>query len=823
MNLFYRLRNTFALSFILGLFSLSLYAQEGSIHGLVIDQKSGAGVSEVYVALKGTDFEVMTNDKGGYVIKNIPYGKYIIGFLKDNKEFYSEAIELQSKSIEKEVHIDISSKLLKEIVVSSYRKNRNKLEDICRLPIAPYKDLQSVHELNNNLIRTIGAIDVASVAENVSGVYTFATYGGIRESFSIRGLRGVPLLKNGILISKDIGGRGFATDMIGVENIQVVKGADAINMGEATSYGNAGGLINIVTKTPNFTNAGYVGMRLGTNNQYRPYFDIETTLGNNQNAAFRIDGAFESTRTYQNLKGIGKQSFYINPSLAFRPDEQTEIVLEVDHYNTTNSFDPGTVNQSLDGSTNELFKLPRNRYFGFTTDKVNQKMTTSSGRIKRYIFNDFYIRGAVFYANYNTGGPSTKLTPLVSSLENGINVNKNTLFLRSLQRHKEHSDQNFVAQLDFVGDHLKTGKLTHTFQAGIDFRSYQTTERKFNSFAIDTIDIHHQVSNQLPEKMEDFTLKSETPSTTRSFGFSAQEYLDIADRVKFKLGLRVGFYNSETPTSPLIVSSNYFNPFLGAMVRVWQEVNIFANYTHTTDPSTAQFLDINGLPLGNETFKQIETGIRSSWFNHQLRADLVYYRINNDGMNVQQTVVDENGVSQTLGHYFKGGHIRYEGVELDISGRLTQNLNVNAGFSKMKALYLKSDKFVVGSSPKNVPDWTINAQANYLFTSGTLKGLSIGSGYYYVGKRADNDWIQLGVEYHGLTPGLRPWDLNAYSQWKAYVGYDFGFSNNPTLKPFDVRVIGNNLTNNIGYTAYRDNNINLINPINAAIEIRYKL
>lgn len=662
------------------------------------------------------------------------------------------------------------------------------------------------------------------VTQNVSGVYTFATYGGIRESMSIRGLRGIPTLKNGILISKDIGGRGFATDMQGVESVQVIKGADAVNMGASTSYGNAGGLINLVTKTPHFINRGKVSTRVGTFNQVRPTFDIETTLERNKNAAIRLNGAYESTQTYQKISDIGGESFYINPSLAFRPDDKTDIILELDHYSNTRNFDPGTVNQSIDKSENLLFSLPRDKFLGFTTDKTVQKLTTAGARIKRYLSPDYYIRGAIMYSNYDTSGPSTKLNPLDSDPEQSINIDRNTIFSRTLERHKEHSDQNYVAQVDFVGDHIKTGVLTHTFQAGIDYRSYQVTQRKFNSIATDTIDITKPVENHISSltDLPDFELKENIVSKSNSFGFSAQEFLEIQDWAKIKAGLRIGTITSYTPNSNQVTHSSFVNPFIGLMLNVYKDINIFGNYTNTTDPSTAEFPDENGNPLGNETFNQFEVGVRSSWFDKRFRADVVYYRIDNDEMNVQQTQEDENGISQTLGYYFKGGHVRYQGLEVDLIGQLTHNLSLQAGFAKMEGKYISSNEFEIGSSPKNIPDYTAHAHINYSFDQTAIKGASIGIGYYYIGKRPYNDWIQGNIEYHGITPGLKPWILKSYSQINAQLSYDLKYLNNPTWRNFDIRLIVNNIGNQIGYTAYRDKNINRIDPINAALIVGYK-
>lgn len=486
------------LTLFLCFFGFFSYAQEGNLRGTVINKETGAPIKNVSIVLEQTHFRAKTGLNGEFLIENIPYGDYKINFVYNGKSQNSQSLTIEKSEERLEASLDIASEFLDEVFISATASKNRKLSDVTRLPTLPWEDMQSIYVKDDKFIKEIGATTVGEVTQNVSGVYTYATYGGIRESMSIRGLRGIPTLKNGILISRDIGGRGFATDMEGIESVQVIKGADAVNMGASTSYGNAGGLINVVTKTPHFIDRGKLEMRMGSFNQLRPTFDVETTIGDEEKVAFRIDGAYETTQTYQKISNVNAESFYVNPSVAFRPDNRTEIVLEMDHYQSNRTFDPGTINLDVHNEENNLFDLPKNQFLGFESDKIVQKMTTASARLKRFLSDDYYIRGAATFSNYDTSGPSTKLIALDSDRDKNVNVNERTIFQRTLERHKEHHDNNYAIQVDFVGDHVKTGALTHTFQAGIDFRSFEVTQRKYESLAIDTIDITQSVSHNLP-------------------------------------------------------------------------------------------------------------------------------------------------------------------------------------------------------------------------------------------------------------------------------------------------------------------------------------
>ena len=133
-------------------------------------------------------------------------------------------------------------------------KKQRGLEMITRFPGNPQDQVQSISTISEKLIEEQGALTITDAARNVPGVTLFGNYGGYKESMSIRGYRGTPVLKNGVRMDSDFRTAGAITDMQGVESIQVIKGAASITQGVATGLGSAGGVINIVTKTPRFNN-----------------------------------------------------------------------------------------------------------------------------------------------------------------------------------------------------------------------------------------------------------------------------------------------------------------------------------------------------------------------------------------------------------------------------------------------------------------------------------------------------------------------------------------------------------------------------------------
>lgn len=812
-----------AIALLLISFTNIAIGQVGAVYGKVTSGKP-LPIAGVNVVISELTLETHTDENGNFILSDIPYGQYKFEFIGD-KFIPEEVILIVNKEITVfNKTLSFPVKVLQEMEVFGTKESQpDKLDAITRLPLLPTEQIQSISIISEKLIEQQGNLTISEATRNVAGVYTYATYGGVRESMSSRGFRGIPVLKNGVRIHTDFRGSGFSTDFSGVESIQVLKGANSITMGAATDLGSPGGIINIVTKSPKFKNRGNVTMRVGSFNQFRPTFDIENVLGKEGKVSFRVNGAYENIRTFQNIEGIGQEKFYINPSLAWRPDNKTEIILELDYLDDVRAFDPGTVNMDPDNLTNEIYELPIDRFLGFRGNNALQKTITYTARFKRDLAPNVYLRGAAYFADYNSDAVVSSLKALDRNDSLGINNIENSIYKRSIGKSNVRNDKSMVIQMDLIGHNIKTGIFKHTFQAGIDFRSTDLTTKNFNSLVVDTIDVTNDVTNNLNRDTEDFTLMDTQESSTSGVGVSAQEVLQIGKRVRLFGGVRFGSSNSYSPLANSNITETFINPVAGAMVKVWKDLSVFGSYTNSTNPRTAQYLDIDGNPLGNEVISQFEAGIKSSWFKDRLRFNATYYFISNKGMNIRAALENPvTGLIELQNYYFQGGNDERKGLEVELVGRVLENLELIVGYSFIDAQYKEHTTFVPGSSPNGTPSHTLNAYLNYSFKNTTLDGLSIGAGYYYLGDRPYNDWTQGNVEFHGISPNVEPWNNKAYSLLNAQVNYDFKNLKNKTLQNFNVRVLANNIMNTVGYDAYRTSFINRVTPRNFAMVVGYK-
>lgn len=794
-----------------------------SIQGKVYDE-NGITMPGAVVLLEGYNRNQLTDEDGAFRFGKLRAHKYTV--IAQIVGYKPKSVEVDL-SIEANQNIDIkleSNVELREVEVFGERyKQPEKLDAITRMPLRPSEQIQSISVISEVVIAEQGALTINDVVKNVPGVTLFGSYGGVRESLSTRGYRGVPILKNGVRTDSDFRTASLSTDMQGVESIQVIKGSAAITQGVGNDLGSPGGVINVVTKTPKFKNEGEVGARVGSWGQARGFFDTQSVLDKNKTVAFRMNGAYERGDGFKRLAKSNR--IYINPSLEWRPNEKTTVTLEMDYMDDDRTPDVGTVNLAKQ-DVNALYKDAREKYFGFTSDNVNNKTLTYAARFTRQLSDNFSVRAAYFGSSYKVDNTSSSLSVVDDKPENGL---RNRSLGNSLR-----NDRNSTLQLDLIGRDIYTGSVKHTFQLGFDYKrnnletinyGYWGTNKKgessfVTSLPIDQIDVFanpNDISNilEMPKlingKVYEWKKGDPVASSASNYGLMVQDVTTFNEYLKAIIGLRYSYGRSRDNAGTGVVTGDAWNPMAGIMISPIKNVNLFASFTTTTSLRSAAQKMREGGEIGPSTSRQWETGIKSDWLDNRLRFNFTYFHILNKNLSATEYI---EGTNQTTGYYYKAGNLKRQGIEVELNGRILENLQVMLGYAYLKAEYKNSPMYVDGSAPMNAPTHTANGWIQYTVNRSALRGLTIGIGTYYVGDRPVNEY-SLAPDGHGTPVGTKPFDMPAYVTVNTQLGYTYG--------KLTARVFFNNIFDEIGYNSYfRGGYINQIDPRNFAGVITYK-
>ena len=789
-------------------------------------------LSAASILIEGTTLGTSTDEAGNYTIQEVPAGQYQVSVSMVGYDTRTKEVTLRAgQTTELSFRLPASNQVLQEVeVFGAPDKQPEKLATITRLPLKPSDQIQSISVISDRLIELQGNLTISEAARNVPGIYTFATYGNQRESMSARGYRGIPMLKNGVRVNSDFRGTGILADMQGVESIQVLKGAASITQGIATDIGSPGGVINIVTKTPKFENTGAASLRVGSWGQVRPTFDVQGILNEEQTLAFRINGAYERADSYR--KSVSLEKFYINPSLEWRPNDQTAITLEMDYLDDSRTPDPGTINLA-NNDVNAIYDLPYDRFLGFKSNRAITRNTTYTARLTRELNEHFSLRAAYIYSTLDNNAITSSVSSGGGGLPSLADLNQRYRTIGASTR----IDNNSVLQLDLIGQSLNTGTIGHLIQVGVDFRAnYLETGGSYQASMhfVDIIDVFQPISNTLPAEgfvyvpaVRDeegnivepgrteaaaisFIGRDPVSSSNTSYGLMAQDVVSLTDWAQVFLGVRYSSQESTGSATDTEVSRGHaFNPQFGVMLTPKEGLNVFGSYTSSTSLRGASNVDVNGNELGDQRIDQLEAGIKSNWYDNRLRFNLTLFKINNTNMALP--VYDANW--NPTGYYQKGGNDERKGVEVELIGRILPNLEVVAGYAHIDAQYKEHTSYYEGSAPLNTPRHTANGWVNYIVNQGPLRGLNLGAGAYYISDRPVNDWSTT-VTHEGIVPNQKPFDIDAYTVVNAYAGY--------SISNYGIRLLFNNIFDQVGYNAYRTRFINQTDPRNFAAVVTYR-
>src|SRR5687768_10363165 len=226
-----------------------------------------------------------------------------------------------------------TERTLPEVKVQSAPEGSNFRTDTTRSSTrtdTPLRDVpQFINLVPQTLIRSQNANTLQDALRNVPGISYAAAEGGTSAN-QVFYLRGFPLNQD-IFIDgvRDLG--EYNRDLFATETIEVLKGSSALMFGR----GSTGGLINQTSKVADRLVRKEVAVTVGSFEQKRVTFDLNTKLGDD--AAFRLVGLGEKSGSYRFPQDVEKAGFA--PSLWVNIGKTTDLTLSYYYLKTRDVTD----------------------------------------------------------------------------------------------------------------------------------------------------------------------------------------------------------------------------------------------------------------------------------------------------------------------------------------------------------------------------------------------------------------------------------------------------------------------------------------------------
>lgn len=191
---------------------------------------------------------------------------------------------------------------------------------------------------------------------------------------------------------------------------------------------------------------------------------------------------------------------------------------------------------------------------------------------------------------------------------------------------------------------------------------------------------------------------SDYQSTTTNIYTAAK--LNPMDALKVTVGGSLLSYELEGVaygTDQIAKENNKFTPYIGTVYDLNDTVSLYASYAGIYKPQVERGANFKTLaPLEGKNY---ELGIKSEWLNKRLNSSLALFRTEQENQAQSTGTALLNG---SIINVYEGIQATTKGYEFDVSGELTDNLNINAGYTRLMSVKGDQDQNVNQFVPRHL-------------------------------------------------------------------------------------------------------------------------
>ena len=510
---------------------------------------------------------------------------------------------------------------------------------------------------------------------------------------------------------------GFVTDTYGLERVDVLRGPSSVMFGR----GDAGGIVNRVTKRPTATPIREVEFQYG--NFDRKRFAADLGVANKDGTImFRlVTTALDSDTQvrYPNTGGdrAHNERFYIAPSITFRPTAATTITLMGDILNNRSGASPFYISAPDGRFTGVLQSDPKFARYAINQGSFSYQLEHHFNEILtvRQNFRHAFQKGTfqdLFSLGYNTAEQPT----LVDREAYATNERLRQTVL----------DTHLQAKIN-------TGPVSHTMLLGADWNQTNASLRYFegytNGYLVPAIDIANPVYSQsIPRPDMMFT---NAKQRIDQLGFYIQDQLKYENWILTLSGRFDRIHTKDNDLLNVSTTRNKDSAFTGRAGLTYLFSNGIAPYFSYAQSFMPQAgFDSNNKPFDSTRGSQFEAGIKFQPVGTNALYTVAFFDL------TKSNVLTRDPSDETGFRFMQTGEVRSRGVELEARTELLRGLNAIGTFTYHDVENLRDTDFK-GKRPIQVPTTMASGWLDYSFGAlgyEWLRGFGLGGGVRYVGK-----------------------------------------------------------------------------------------
>ncbi|CAM2845834.1 iron complex outermembrane recepter protein [Pseudomonas gessardii] len=565
---------------------------------------------------------------------------------------------------------------------------------------------QSISVIPATVLKDLGSHNVERALEFAGGVSKQNNFGGLTlYEYSIRGFTTSEFYQDGFSANR---GYPSTPDTANIERIEVLKGPAASLYGR----GDPGGTVNIVTKKPQAEAFTTVQTSAGSWDRYRTAVDINTPLDSEGRVLSRVNLAVEDNHSFRDH--VQSKRVFVAPSFSWQLDPDTRLLVESEFVRHSSTFDRGLV-----APNNRWGGMSRSTFLGEPNDgDIDNHNNRLQATLEHHLNDAWKLRLASHYKQGSLWGEASE--------NRALNADGHTINRRYRQRSMGWHDS--ITQLELRGL-FEIGSWQHEVLIGTEYEDYRKKERVTAIAGSYPIDIYKPVYGQ--PKPNGLRSGSDFFTQVKSQALNLQDQIIFTDRLRGVVGVRLEHVEQSSQDytrngAKSQKTHDVMTQRAGLLYQLTPQVGLFANASTSFKPQSE--LDAAGNFLKPEEGIGYEVGIKSELFDDRLSATLAAFHIEKENTLATDPATDTKRAI---------GKARSQGLDLQVSGQLTDAVRVIGALAYIDAEVTKGDKEIpTGSRILGVAKRSGSLLGVYEFQDGALRGSDLGAAFTYVGDRS---------------------------------------------------------------------------------------
>ncbi len=590
---------------------------------------------------------------------------------------------------------------------------------------------------------------------NVSGITQTNTLAGTQDAVIRRGFgdnRDGSIMRNGMPL---VQGRSLNA---AVESVEVLKGPASLLYGIM----DPGGIVNTISKRPELYQHGSItllGSTYGNKNGADATFDITGPIGQD-GLAYRFI-AYGVNEDYWRNFGRHRETL-IAPSLAWY-GETTTVQLNYEHRDFLYPFDRGT---ALDSRTNKPLAIPATRRLDEPYNNMWGTSDLMQASVDHRLNEDWKLYAGYSYNTESYGANQLRVTAVNPVTGRVTRSNDGT--------------QGALSNISYGTSYLQGGFWFGEMRNDVLFggdAQYRTIYRKdlIRQATPNVFNFYDPVYGLLQPGTKVSAGDSDQTDKLGERALFFQDTLHLTDRLALVGGVRYMEYEQLAGRGrPFVANTNLSGdkalPLGGAILKLTEQISLYASYTQSLKPSSTIAPLTGGAVIGSniapEEGVSWETGAKFD-INQRLSGTVALYDI--DKKNV---LVSQLNSATSVVEYRTAGKVRSRGVEIDVTGRLTESWSLIGSYGYTDAR-VTEDPTLAGKALQNVALNTASLYLVYDFGTALPGRLRVGGGAHYVGDRP-------GDAANSFT-------LPSYVVADAFATYETKHQNLPVIYQLNIK------------------------------------